>query len=82
VNHAPRSDRLQFGAPGPYDIKMEQNHRVVFYTDFHSKNSLGALCECSHASLYVPVCTFMQLSNCHAVGEDLDEILFTSLNEI
>jgi hypothetical protein len=44
--------------------------------EFHSKNSLRTLCECSHASLYVPACTFMQLSNGHAIGEDLDEIPF------
>ena len=76
MSHAPRSVRQQFGAPEPCDIKMEQEHRVVFYINFHSKNSLRALCECSHASLYVPTCTFMQLSNCHAVGEDVDEIPF------
>jgi hypothetical protein len=81
VSHAPRSDRLQFGAPGPYDVKMEQKHRVVFYIDFHSKNSLGALCECSRASLYVPACTFMQLNNFYAVGEDLYEVPFIP-NEI
>lgn len=55
---------------------MEQEHRVVFYIDFRSKNSLRALCVCSHASLYVPACTFMQPSNCLAVGEDIDEIPF------
>jgi hypothetical protein len=71
--------RLNFGAPGPYDIKMEQKHRVVYYIGFHSKSSLRALCECSRASFYMPVCTFMQLSNGHAVGEDLDEIPFIPL---
>jgi hypothetical protein len=65
-----------FGAPGPYYVKVERKQRVVFYIGFHIKNCLRALCECSQASLCVPACIFMQLSKCHAVGENLDEITF------